>query len=236
MVLVPLFVLSGCSGDTPVYVAGPEEEIPAMDSAGADSREGSRGDEAAPSLQESEAPELRETQASPDDNGVESAGFVYVCGSVVNPGVYPMDPGMRVFEAVALAGGFRPEADEQWLNQAQPVQDGQRLYVYSKEEVARMEQEGITAGEAGGDGPVQPGEHTSVLQNTAGEANDNDKININTADQAALMTLPGIGEAKAKAVIQYRSEHGNFTSIEEIQNISGIKTAVFSKIKDLITV
>lgn len=223
MVLVPLFVLSGCSGSSSVYMAGLEEEPVITENSGGDLKADSKGNS---------------DEDSPKDGGTEEtafqeiAGYVYVCGAVASPGVYPIDQGMRVFEAIALAGGFTPDADQEWLNQAQPVQDGQRLYVYSKEEVIQMEQEGTTAGPSGEDALGN-----AVLipsPDTAEEGNG--KININTADQAALMTLPGIGEAKAEAVIRYRTEHGNFTSIEEIQNISGIKTAVFSKIKDLITV
>lgn len=219
MVLVPLFVLFGCSRNTPVYVAGVDEEPMTTENSGGDLKGDSKGNS---------------DEDSAKDGGTEETafqeitGYVYVCGAVASPGVYPIDPGMRVFEAIALAGGFTPEAAEEWLNQAQPVQDGQRLYVCSKEEAARMEQEGIAAGQAGED--TSP----ASFPDTAG--NGGGKININTADQAALMTLPGIGEAKAEAVVRYRTEHGNFTSIEEIQNISGIKTAVFSKIKDLITV
>ena len=68
------------------------------------------------------------------------------------------------------------------------------------------------------------------------QADETDRVNLNTADKDTLMSLPGIGEARAEAIIQYRTEHGGFTAIEEIQQISGIKGAVYSKIEDRITV
>lgn len=143
--------------------------------------------------------------------------YVYVCGAVNAPGVYPIEENMRVFEAVALAGGFTEQADTQWVNQAEAVEDGQKLYIYTKEETCQMESE------------------AAVQSRSSGESSDG-RININEASKDLLMTLPGIGESKADAVIQYRSEHGAFGSIEEIQNVPGIKNAVFQNIKDHITV
>lgn len=161
----------------------------------------------------------------------EPAGYVYVCGAVAQPGVYPMHEGMRVFEALELAGGFTGDADREWLNQAELLRDGARLYVYTKEETSQL------AENAGESGRRMWQEDAGSLENAeAADGPDGQKININTAGCEELKTLPGIGDAKADAVVQYRSEHGPFASIEEIQNISGIKSAVFAKIRDLITV
>ena len=143
--------------------------------------------------------------------------YVYVCGAVNDPGVYPIEENMRVFEAVALAGGFNEQADTQWGNQAESVHDGQKLYIYTKEETSQMESE-------------------AAAQSRSSGENSDGRVNINEASRDLLMTLPGIGESKADAVIQYRNEHGVFGSIEEIQNVPGIKNAVFQNIKDHITV
>lgn len=143
--------------------------------------------------------------------------YIYVCGAVNNPGVYPISEDMRVFEAVDLAGGFADEADTSWVNQAEPVQDGQKLYIYTKEETSQMAD------------PVQQ-------EDTVSAGMTDGKVNINQAAKETLMTLPGIGEAKADAVIQYRETYGAFASIEEIQNVPGIKNAVFLKIQDYISV
>ena len=160
--------------------------------------------------------------------------YVHVCGAVQHPGVYPMAEGTRVYEAVALAGGFLPEADEQWLNQAAVIGDAQKLYVYSKEETRQMEAEPLRNSWTGGEEALQnPG--------TAGDADAPSSnvavlVDLNTASKEELMTLPGIGEAKAEAILQYRSEHGGFSCAEDLLQISGIKEGVFSRIKDRITV
>lgn len=166
------------------------------------------------------SPESAETDLSAAAGGQAdiqeaSAGYVHVCGAVNAPGVYPFREGMRLFEAVELAGGFSPDADEVWLNQAQILQDGQRLYIYTHEETKELQ---------------------NAQEQPTGEPSAEEKVNINTADKAELMTLSGIGEARAEAIIQYRSQHGGFSAVEEIQEISGIKNAVYSKIKDRITV
>lgn len=127
---------------------------------------------------------------------------------------------MRVYEAVAAAGGFREDADTEWLNQAASVQDGQKLYVYTREETQALAAD--VSQIADGDRGFQDAE--------------NGKVDLNTASKELLMTLPGIGEARAEAILAYRSEHGRFTSIEEIQNISGIKAALFEKIREKIMV
>lgn len=172
---------------------------------------------------------LKEAKSDDSDEGraeaveyeeAETAGFVYVCGAVKEPGVYPVCEGMRVFEAIALAGGFAKGADEEWLNQADFVADGQKLYVFTEAETSRMQAET--------DAQKQLPETGVSVQNT--------KINLNTADRDTLMTLPGIGEAKADSILQYRTEHGAFRDKEELMEIPGIKQAVFSKIKDRITV
>ncbi|MCD8338554.1 MAG: ComEA family DNA-binding protein [Lachnospiraceae bacterium] len=173
-------------------------------------------------------------------------GYVYVCGAVNAPGVYPIRGDMRVCDAIAQAGGFLAEADEEWLNQAAVVSDGQKLYVYSAEETDQLKASGISPEGMSDETPAAAGaaadesgsgENAALAENGEGDTGISDgKVNLNTATAEELMTLPGIGESKAAAILAYRSEHGSFASIEEIQNISGIKSGVFSKIKDLITV
>lgn len=139
---------------------------------------------------------------------------IFITGCVKNPGVYELLEGARLYEAVELTGGFTEEAAQDSLNLAAYVKDGDKITVYSKEEaeksfVGNMEQPDMTDGEY---------------------------VNINTADKKTLMTLPGIGESKADAIISYREKNGMFSSIEDIMNISGIKQGAFDKIKSLITI
>ena len=149
--------------------------------------------------------------------------LVYVCGAVECPGVYTLSPTSRVYEAIQAAGGFRQDADQEWLNQAGFLQDGTRLRIYTMEETALLKEEGALETEL-------------YREPVSGKEQDSGRININTATREELMTLPGIGEAKADAVISYREEQGNFQTIEDIMKISGIKEAVFLKIKDKIVV
>ena len=137
--------------------------------------------------------------------------FVDVCGAVMNPGV---------FQAIEAAGGFLPEAAASAVNQAQPVSDGQQIYVPTQEEA----EEGALPAAIQ---PADPGSETTDA---------NGVVNINTADASALKSLSGIGDAKAQAILTYREEHGFFSSIEEIMQVPGIKESTFSAIKDKIAV
>ena len=141
--------------------------------------------------------------------------FVYVCGAVQKPGVYELLPGQRICDAIEAAGGLSEQAAGDSLNQAEVLSDGQMLRVLTTEEAAAA--------------TVQPGQETA-------ESSRDGRVDINTADASALMSLPGIGQSKADAIIAYRNEHGAFKAPEELMNISGIKEGVYQKIKDSIKV
>ena len=130
----------------------------------------------------------------------------------------------RRLQAVEAAGGFLPEAAGSYVNQALPLNDGQQIYVPTKEEAEKN-------GEALAD-DVFAGAETG--ENSQPE--ESGKVNLNTADAAALQTLSGIGESKAQAILAYREEHGGFSSIEELMDVPGIKENTFIKIKDKIAV
>lgn len=151
--------------------------------------------------------------------------WVYVCGAVNSPGVYELPIGARVFEAIAAAGGLSDTADEAFVNQAALLEDGMKLEIYTKEETAQLEQE-IPSDRA------QEGSGQKEQEGQAGLG----LVNINSASKEELMTLPGIGEVKAAAIIAYRESNGNFTSIEGILEVEGIKGKVYEKIQEHITV
>lgn len=142
--------------------------------------------------------------AQPDKKEIR----VYVCGAVVSPGVVSLPEDSRAEDALAAAGGFAENAWREYVNLAERVQDGEKLYFPTLEESESM--------------PLQ--ESGSGL------------VNINTADVAALCTLPGIGESRANDIISYRETNGPFGSCEDIMNVTGIKTSVYNKISDKITV
>lgn len=165
--------------------------------------------------QEDKISDAEVSQKNSGDENEDTTVFVYVCGAVNVPGVYELKENARVFEAIRAAGGVTAEAAPDMVNQAAVVTDGGQIYV-------------PTAGE----------EQAQDLGVGETEANgtDNRKVNINTASEEELMTLSGIGEAKAAAILKYREEHGGFESIEELMEIEGIKEGVFGKIKDDITI
>lgn len=147
----------------------------------------------------------------------QSLIYVQVSGAVNEPGVYALQEGSRVFEAIALAGGVNGEADIQSLNQAKPLTDGEMIYVLNAQEAQE-------AAEAG---------NVTEEQN---QSQDDDRVNLNTATKEELMQLPGIGAAKAERILAWREENGSFAQIEDLMKIEGIKEGVFSKIEDCVKV
>lgn len=142
--------------------------------------------------------------------------YVYVSGAVYKPGVYHLQAGSRVFEAIERAGGLKENAYEGAVNQAELVSDGQMIVIPTYDEWNSQE-------------------HLS--QNAADFANvDDGLVNINTADETKLCSLPGIGLSRAQAIIAYREENGAFSDIAQIQNVTGIKEGLYSKIKDKIKI
>lgn len=160
---------------------------------------------------------------------------VHICGAVSAPGVYELPAGSRIIDAVEAGGGFLPEAEEACCNLAEEIVDGCQIYIMTKTESCADGQTEKKAGiQTSPDSNMQTTDR-NVRSNSA-TALENGLVNLNTADVAELMTLPGIGESRAKAIISYREQHGAFAQIEDIMKISGIKQAAFSKIKDKITV
>lgn len=140
--------------------------------------------------------------------------YVYICGSVVSPGVYVCNKTARVYEVIDMAGGFSEDADTTYLNLVANISDGQKIYVPKQ-------------------GEKQENEAAAHIE---GQETQSALVNINTATAQQLMTLPGIGESRAKDIISYRTKYGNFKSADDIMKVSGIKEAAYEKIKDMICV
>lgn len=178
------------------------------------------------------------------DNGSEAVSdkemqqamiYVDVCGAVANPGVFQLAAGSRVFQAIEAAGGYLPEAALTCVNRAGVLTDGQQLYILTQEE---MERQGLDPAEMAGASDGQMNGSAGIGQNTGmtAQVQQDNRININTADEAQLITLTGIGATRAQAIIAYREENGPFAAIEDIMNVQGIKEGTFAKIKDEIVV
>lgn len=145
--------------------------------------------------------------------------FVHVCGAVRSPGVYELENGARIYEAVALAGGTREDAAAESVNQASVLCDGEQVYIPTEEEVRQRD----------------AGDFAEYAKSGADDV-ENGKVNINTASEEELKTLNGIGDTRAKSITEYRKANGSFQTIEDLMKVDGIKEGVFEKIKDSITV
>lgn len=154
-----------------------------------------------------------ETPGAPSPAGVL---FVHVSGAVRKPGVYELASGARVADAVDLAAP-RPGANLNGLNLAEPIVDGSKIDVPRAGEVAQ---------------PVPGVAGAPVVEATPGAT----MVNVNTADMVTLETLPEIGPVTAQAIIDYRTQIGSFTAIEQLLDVSGIGPATFETIRALVTV
>jgi competence protein ComEA len=150
-----------------------------------------------------------------------SSIVVSVEGAVSRPGVYTLPSGSRVNDALVAAGGVRTDADLTTLNLAARLRDGQRLIVPS---VSAALADGLTA----------PG--ASPVPSQAPQEAPSGRININTATIEELDTLPGIGQAKAQAIVEYRTTHGPFRTVDELVLVDGISPAMLDRLRPLITV
>jgi len=167
---------------------------------------------------------------------VKELYYVDVKGAVNQPGVYALEVGKRVKDAIEIAGGLRDDADTSLINLARVIFDEMVVVIYTRDEVIRSNTKfeiNTSVNDA----------YKNVSDNNVDNVGDdsssddvNKLININTASIDELVSLSGIGQSKAEAIISYREENGNFSTIEDILNVSGIGSSVFEKIKNDITV
>lgn len=167
---------------------------------------------------------------------IQQSCVVHVCGAVEQPGVYELPPGSRIYQAIDLAGGMNTDADPDFLNQADYVFDGEKIYVPTREETEQMDtrQQTVTMSSEGTADRLTNEQNGNRQE--AGGSGASGLVNLNTASEEQLCTLPGIGSSKARSIIAYREEHGSFERIEGIMDVAGIKDGLFQKIKAYITV
>ncbi len=166
---------------------------------------------------------------------------VNIKGAVVNPGVYSFSSGERVIDAINKSGGLLENADTSVINLSKNLFDEMVIVIYTHEEVQLMKGNNILVQyvEKECNCPKLTNDAcliNSDINNPDNKIDNSNKVSINTANFEQLQTLSGIGESKAKAIIKYREEHGNFSKIEDIMNVTGIGEKVFEQIKDSITV
>ena len=148
--------------------------------------------------------------------------MVDVKGAVKSPGVYVLTTEDRIIDAIEKAGGYTEEALSTAINHAQKLQDEMFIYIPRLGEETDLDIESVQV-------------VVSSPSTAASNASDN-KVDLNSADEAALTTLPGIGASKAQAIISFREENGSFNTIDDLKNVSGIGEKTFEKLKEFIVV
>lgn len=172
-----------------------------------------------------------------------STVFVDVKGEVNSPGVYELDDGKRVIDAINLAGGLKEKADTINLNLSKKLTDEMYIIVYTKDEIYNFKKNNdsneikcasyeCVCPDLKNDACIK---ESSLESSNTENQKVNNKISINSATKEELMNLSGIGETKAEKIIAYRNEFGLFKNIEDIKNVSGIGDSLYEKIKDNIS-
>lgn len=175
----------------------------------------------------------------------EETVYVDVKGAVNSPGVYELNSDKRVIDAINLAGGLQNEADTININLSLKVKDEMYIMVYTKTEIYNYKKSNDTSEVAcasvecicpdkNNDACIDNNNENEKKSVKDDKTKDN-KVSINSSSKEELMTLSGIGESKANAIINYRNKNGKFNSIEDIKKVSGIGEALFNKIKDNLT-
>lgn len=185
------------------------------------------------SEQENSMQSADNTNVTDDDNDIDNTNqvteevveiAVHITGEVKKQGLIYLKEGSRVADAIEKAGGETKNADLSQINLAYVLQDGQKIYVPNKNEKISQYITGNS------------GNNDTEENNTSNSSKEDSKVNINTANQSELDSLPGIGPSIAQKIIDYREENGNFKTIEELQNVKGIGDAKYEEIKDMVTV
>ncbi|TIH30593.1 hypothetical protein D4765_17050 [Subtercola vilae] len=161
--------------------------------------------------------------------------LVHVVGAVAHAGLYELHRGDRLVDAVAAAGGFSSAANQTTLNLARVINDGEQIVVPEQGAPAGGGGAGV-AGAGGGASSSGSGSGGSGSGSGGGVAVPSAPVNLNTADEVALETLPHVGPALAQRILAWRTANGQFTQIEDLKNVSGIGDKTFDTLKPLVTV
>lgn len=204
-------------------------------------------------LEKESSLEKSDTDKEIDDKKDNSNYFVDIKGAVNLPGVYEMGKDTRVIDVVKSAGGLRDDANTSLINLSKKISDEMVIIIYTNMEVANalidknndalsnqyncpsVKNEACNCTSEKSTKNTNSSSKNSESSSNNSDKKSSDKVNINTATEDELMSISGIGEAKAKAIISYREENGNFEKIEDIMNVSGIGQSLYDKIKENIT-
>lgn len=162
--------------------------------------------------------------------------MVYITGEVKNPGIYELEENSRIKDVIEKAGGLKETADITDINLATILQDEDKITIPTKDKTMEEKQNTERIQSNKQSKTTEKSQNTTSISTNATGKNQNTKVNINTATQTELETLPGIGPSTASKIVSYRKENGKFKSIEEIKKVNGIGESKYKKIKELIKV
>lgn len=162
---------------------------------------------------------------------LEGKIVIHITGAVQKTGILILPEGARIADAINAAGGNTEQADLEEVNLAYELQDGQKIYIPTKEDKVKLESKAYIMSGSGNNIIVQTVNTEGISENGGSK-----KVNINTATQSELENLPGIGESIASRIIEYREQNGKFNKAEDLQNVKGIGDAKFGKIKEYVVV
>lgn len=164
-----------------------------------------------------------QTENTTEENNNQEKIVIHITGAICNEGIYELEENSRIADAVKMAGGLKEDADLKQINLAYVLEDGMKINIPSKNE-STNEASNKTESYI-----------TKENLNTSNNVKTS-KVNINSATQTELETLPGIGPSTALKIINYRKEKGKFNKIEDIKNVNGIGESKFNKIKEFIKI
>lgn len=164
-----------------------------------------------------------QTENTTEENNNQEKIVIHITGAICNEGIYELEENSRIADAVKMAGGLKEDADLKQINLAYVLEDGIKINIPSKNESTNE--------------PSNNAESYITKENLNSFNNaKTSKVNINSATQTELETLPGIGPSTALKIINYRKEKGKFNKIEDIKNVNGIGESKFNKIKEFIKI
>lgn len=208
------------------------------------------GEASGSAVRSADAEELQDEGENAGGENAEARSYdekicVHICGAVEKPGVYELPAGSRFYEAVEAAGGFSGEACEDYLNMAALLDDGSRLEIPTLQEIQVMQEAEKENGESADKADTysfyttaqgKSGNPEGEENGGSGSDSSGGSVNINTADVEELCRLPGIGEGRAKAIIEYREKQGRFQKKEDIMQVSGIGEKMYARMEENLTV
>lgn len=164
-----------------------------------------------------------QTENTTEENNNQEKIVIHITGAICNEGIYELEENSRIADAVKMAGGLKDDADLKQINLAYVLEDGMKINIPSKNENTNEDSNNT---------------ESYITKENLNSSNNNkiSKVNINSATQTELETLPGIGPSTALKIINYRKEKGKFNKIEDIKNVNGIGENKFNKIKEFIKI